>query len=337
MDKTRPASIGHLPVLLAEVVAAVQPAAGARIVDATFGGGGYARAFLQAADCSVIGVDRDPDAVARGRVLEGQSSSFKMLEGCFGDLPDLLLQAGLLDPTVPSIDAIVADLGVSSFQLDQAERGFAFSHEGPLDMRMDRHSRTAAELLADIEQAELARILRLYGDEPQAGRVSRAILRRQAEDPILTTSQLRDVVGRAKGGRKGARIDPATQAFQALRIAVNDELGELERLLKAAAGLLKPGGRLVLVTFHSGEDRIVKRFVDEAGGKVTGRSRHLPPVTQRRPVFAWAKRGVTVAAAGETATNPRARSAKLRVAIRQADDATEDGPLGRDARWRMAA
>lgn len=327
VDKSAVHNEGHLPVLLAEIVAAVRPAPGSLVVDATYGGGGYTRALLAAAECRLIAVDRDPDAVARARAHAADEPRLAVLHGCFGDLPDLLEQAGLWRPGAPPpLEGLVADLGVSSFQLDQASRGFAFSHDGPLDMRMGQDGETAADLLARLEHGELARILRIYGDEPQAGHVARAILARQAEAPIVTTRELHEVVWRAKGGRRGQRIDPATQTFQALRIAVNDELGELERLLDAATTLLRPGGRLVLVTFHSGEDRLVKRFVDAAGGRPESRSRHLPPAEQRRPRFTWVKRGVTRAGERETAGNPRARSAKLRVAIR-ADDAKEGEPV----------
>ncbi len=291
------------------------PAAGETIVDATFGGGGYSRAILAAAACRVIGIDRDPAAVARGRALAADEPRFTMLEGAFGELPGLLEAAG-----AAKVDGIVADLGVSSFQLDEAARGFSFQADGPLDMRMGGTGETAAELLARLDEAELARLLRELGDEPEAGRVARAIVRRLAERPIATTGELVSVVTVAKRQTKPGR-SPATQVFQALRIAVNDELGELDRLLDASPDHLAPGGRIVLVAFHSLEDRRIKRFIDQAAGRVARPSRHLPLTTEAtRARLRWLERKVVRPGEAEVQTNPRARSARLRAAVKLAEE-----------------
>ncbi len=307
--------MAHEPVLLDAMLETLAPAAGETIVDATFGGGGYSRAVLAAAACRVIGIDRDPAAVARGRDLAAAEPRFTMLEGAFGELPRLLAATGTL-----TVDGIVADLGVSSFQLDEAARGFSFQADGPLDMRMGGTGETAAELLARLDEGELARLLRELGDEPEAGRVARAIVRRLAERPIATTGELVSVVAAAKRQTKPGR-SPATQVFQALRIAVNDELGELDRLLEAAPDHLAPGGRLVLVAFHSLEDRRIKRFIDQAAGRVARPSRHLPLTTETtRARLRWLERKVVRPGEAEVQSNPRARSARLRAAVKLAEE-----------------
>lgn len=328
MDNKAGKNLGHEPVLLDEAIAALRPEAGGLHVDATFGGGGYTRGILQRAPAArVVAVDRDPEAVARGRALAASEPGLTMLEGRFGDLAALLAGIG-----IEQVDGIVADVGLSSYQLDARDRGFAFAEDGPLDMRMGPDGPTAAELLATLDEAELARVLRDYGDEPQARRIARLIVERRAREPITRTRQLRELVHRAKRGGHGPR-DPATQTFQALRIAVNDELGELERLLEASAALLAPGGRLVVVSFHSGEDRIVKRLVERPGGQVPGRSRHLPPVELPPRRFVWAQRGIIRPSVAEVERNPRARSARLRVALRLP---VEEEAVGGDV-WRLAA
>lgn len=331
MDRPAPADPGHVPVMLDEVVEALAPRPGQTIVDATFGGGGYSRALLRCCACRVIGIDRDPAAVARGRILEAEEPRFSMLEGCFGEIAALLAAH-----EVARVDAIVADIGLSSYQLDDPARGFGFSADGPLDMRMGAAGPSAADLLADLDERALAEILWRYGDESDSRRIARAIVRRRGEAPIVTTRQLHDLVVAAKGGQRGPR-DPATKTFQALRIAVNDELKELERLLEASLDLLPPGGRLALVSFHSGEDRIVKRFVDAAGGRRVQRSRHLPPASIATPRLRWASRGAIRPGVAEVARNPRARSARLRVAVRQAGDGEEDGGMGEAARKERRA
>lgn len=332
--------MAHEPVLLAAMLETLAPAAGETIVDATFGGGGYSRAILAAAPCRVIGIDRDPAAVARGRALAAAEPRFTMLEGAFGELPRLLAATG-----TATVDGIVADLGVSSFQLDEAARGFSFQADGPLDMRMGGAGETAAELLARLDEGELARLLRELGDEPEAGRVARAIVRRLGERPITTTGELVSVVAAAKRQKKPGR-SPATQVFQALRIAVNDELGELDRLLEAAPDHLALGGRLVLVAFHSLEDRRIKRFIDQAAGRVARPSRHMPLTTEAtRARLRWLERKVVRPGEAEVQTNPRARSARLRAAVKLAEEgeAVADGSAGGGVAgavagaWRAAA
>ncbi|MFL5336322.1 MAG: 16S rRNA (cytosine(1402)-N(4))-methyltransferase RsmH [Geminicoccaceae bacterium] len=319
----------HRPVLIDQALDALNLRDGAVYVDATFGGGGYSRAILERARCQVLAFDRDPDAVARGRELAVQHPGLTIIHGPFGQMRQRLDAEG-----TSQVDGIVFDLGVSSFQLDQSERGFSFQADGPLDMRMDRRGTTAADLVNQMDEGELARLLFAYGDEPQAKRVAKAIVSGRQASPIITTSALAAIVARAKGGRQGPR-DPATRTFQALRIAVNDELGELERGLAAAEDLLRPGGRLVVVAFHSGEDTLVKRFVNRHGGRQAQPSRHLPPVVLAPPRWRWVRHGVVKPAPQELAANPRARSARLRVAERLADAAASAD--GEDGLWRRAA
>jgi 16S rRNA (cytosine1402-N4)-methyltransferase len=322
--------VTHRPVLIDQALDALKLRDGAIYVDATFGGGGYSRAILESARCRVLAFDRDPDAVARGRELAVQQSGLTVIHAPFGEMRQRLNAEG-----TSQVDGIVFDLGVSSFQLDQSERGFSFQADGPLDMRMDRSGTTAADLVNRMDEGELARLLFAYGDEPQAKRVAKAIVSVRQASPITTTGALAAIVGRAKGGRQGPR-DPATRTFQALRIAVNDELGELERGLAAAEDLLHPGGRLVVVAFHSGEDALVKSFVNRHGGRQAQPSRHLPPIVLAPPRWRWVRHGVIKPAAQELASNPRARSARLRVAERLAADsvASADGEGGQ---WRRAA
>jgi len=310
----------HVPVLLAEAIAGLAPRAGGTYVDATFGGGGYSRALLAHPVARLVAIDRDPAAVARARGLAREEPRLTVLEGRFGELERLLADAG-----IPRVDGIVADLGLSSDQLADASRGFAFQEDGPLDMRMDRRGPTAAELLARLDEAALADILFRFGDEPDARRIARAIVRRRERAPLTRTGELRALVTAVKGARN-ARHDPATRTFQALRMAVNDEPGELARLLAAATRLLAPGGRLVIVAFHSGEDRIVKRWIESDGGRRSAGSRHRPPPPEAGPPrFVWAVRGPVLPSAAEIARNPRARSARLRVAVRTDAPAEADG------------
>lgn len=316
----------HVPVMTAEAIAALEPAPGRLMVDATFGGGGYSRALL-AAGCRVVGIDRDPDAVRRGRELAAAEPRFTMLAGSFGGLDRLLAGAG-----IDRVDGVVFDLGLSSFQLEDAARGFAFAKDGPLDMRMGGEGPTAADLLARLEERELAELLRRYGEEPAARRIARAIVARRRTRPLTRTSELAELVARTVGGRE-RRIHPATRTFQALRIAVNDELGELERGLEAALRVLAPGGRLVVVAFHSLEDRIVKRFLDRQAGRMPGGSRHRPELPRPRPRLALCGRRVLRPTAEEVARNPRARSARLRAARKLEREEGEGEPAG----WRRAA
>jgi 16S rRNA (cytosine1402-N4)-methyltransferase len=329
--------MSHEPVLVDAMLAALAPSAGELFVDATFGGGGYSRAILAAAPCRVIGLDRDPSAAARGHSLAAIEPRFTMLDGTFGALAQHLRSIG-----VAAVDGIVADLGVSSFQLDEPGRGFSFQADGPLDMRMGATGETAAELIARLDVPELTRLLFTLGEEPEAGRIARAIVARRAAGPITTTGDLAAIVAGAKRRFKPGRT-PATQVFQALRIAVNDELGEIDRLLEAAPTLLRPGGRLVLVAFHSLEDRRIKRFIDAESDRRKLPSRHLPlPSATSTPKLRWLERKVIKPDAAEVARNPRARSARLRAAVRLADDdqtaAGHPAPdVGRSERWRAAA
>jgi 16S rRNA (cytosine1402-N4)-methyltransferase len=309
-DKT-----GHIPVMLAEVVRALAPRDDGIYLDATFGGGGYARAILQAARCTLWAIDRDPDAIVRGAALAEQfAGRLHLVEGRFGAMLDLLAAHG-----VTALDGVALDLGVSSFQIDQPARGFSFRADGPLDMRMGANGPTAADLVNTLEAGPLAKILREFGEERHAGRAGRAILRARAEMPITTTGQLAAILRRAIPKAKDG-IDPATRGFQALRIAVNDELGELSRALEAAAQLLRPGGRLVVVSFHSLEDRLVKRFLRAASGLAPNPSRHDPAGLLARPArkFRLLHRDALEPSGVEIAANPRARSAKLRAAERLA-------------------
>ncbi|HWT11105.1 MAG TPA: 16S rRNA (cytosine(1402)-N(4))-methyltransferase RsmH [Roseomonas sp.] len=301
---------GHLPVMLAEVLATLAPRDDATYLDCTFGGGGYATAILDSAPgCTLFAMDRDPDAIARGAALAARyAPRLRLVEGRFGDMLEHLAAYG-----VTALDGVVMDLGVSSFQLDQAERGFSFRADGPLDMRMEKSGPSAADLVNTRPEAELADILFHLGEERFARRIAKAIVERRAEQPFTTTGDLAALV-RSKVPRDPSGIDGATRSFQALRLAVNDELGEVERGLAAAAKLLAPGGRLVVVAFHSLEDRIAKRFMAGAAGKAGGASRHDPAALLSRsaPRFRLITSRALRPTEAETATNPRARSARLR-------------------------
>lgn len=306
----------HTPVLLAEVIEALAPRDGGVYVDGTFGAGGYSRAILEAADCRVWGVDRDPDAVQRGRALaRSYPDRLEVVEGRFGDMDELLGEHG-----VESVDGVALDLGVSSPQLDQAERGFSFRFDGPLDMRMGRNGPTAADVVNTAPEEELADIIFHYGEERMARRVARAIVAARKDAPITRTAQLADIVRRVvpKSGRDG--IDPATRTFQGLRIHVNDELGEIRRGLAAAERLLKPGGRLAVVSFHSLEDREVKAFLKERSSPPPAPSRHAPAMAgdHRQPSFRLIHRKPVSPGEAELRNNPRARSSRLRAAERTA-------------------
>jgi 16S rRNA (cytosine1402-N4)-methyltransferase len=309
-----PPSPAHRSVLLDEVVQCLDPRAGLRVVDATFGAGGYSRAFLEAGG-DVLAIDRDPAAVRFAAPLEqAYPGRFRLAEGRFSDLEDHLHAHGW-----SGCEGLALDLGVSSMQLDQAERGFSFMRDGPLDMRMGDEGETAADLVNSAEPAELARIFWLYGEERASRHIANVIVRRRAEQPFTRTADLAETVERALGGRRGAPTHPATRVFQALRIAVNDELGELEEALEAAERTLVAGGRLAVVTFHSLEDRIVKAFFTERAGRTPAGSRHLPPAQKGpQPTFVLLFNGARAPSDAETAANPRARSAKLRAAERTA-------------------
>jgi len=310
-------SAPHIPVLLDEVIAALDPQPGDLVVDATFGAGGYTRAILERG-ATVHAFDRDPDAIAAGREwpeTREQPPRLVLHPRRFSEMVAALAEAG-----IARVDGVTMDVGVSSMQLDQAERGFAFSAEGPLDMRMSRDGESAADFLNSAREEDIADVLYTYGEERQSRRVARAIV---AARPLETTGDLARVVRKALGHRPGAPKDPATRSFQAVRIHVNAELDELEAGLRAAEALLGEGGRLAVVSFHSLEDRIVKRFLREAAGANAGASRHLPAAGQIvPPVFGRLSKAIRPSDA-ETARNPRARSATLRAAVRTAAPARE--------------
>jgi len=311
-----PASAPHIPVLLDEVVAALAPAPGQVIVDGTFGAGGYTRRILDAG-ATVHAFDRDPDAIAAGRLwsqtqvtAQGAAPTLVLHPRRFSEMAEAMAEAG-----VASVDGVVLDIGVSSMQLDQRERGFAFSSDGPLDMRMSQDGMSAADFLNEADEAAIADVLYVYGEERQSRRVARAVV---AARPLTTTGQFAAVVRKALGYRPGAPKDPATRSFQAVRIHVNGELDELRAALAAAERILAPGGRLAVVSFHSLEDRIVKQFLREASGETPAGSRHLPQqVAAFAAVFEKPSKAIRPGAE-EEARNPRARSATLRWAVRTA-------------------
>lgn len=303
----------HLPVLVDAVLDALAPRDGAVYVDGTFGAGGYSAALLAAASCRVVGIDRDPDAVRRGKDLAAaHPGRLTVLEGRFGDMERLVGDA------MPGpIAGVALDLGISSMQVDQAERGFSFRFDGPLDMRMSGEGESAADLVARLSEDELAELIRSLGEERFARRVARAIIAARQQSPIRRTGELADIV-RAAVPTHEPGLDSATRTFQALRIAVNDELGELDRGLAGAERLLTPGGRLAVVAFHSLEDARVKSFLRQrSGGAAT--SRHAPPPPAAvAPSFRLLGRRAIRPGADEIARNPRARSARLRAAERTA-------------------
>jgi 16S rRNA (cytosine1402-N4)-methyltransferase len=326
-------SAPHTPVLLNEVLAALLPEGrahdGAILVDGTFGAGGYTRALLEAANCTVFAIDRDPDAIkGAAPLIERFPDRLHVIQGRFGDMARLLADRG-----VERVQGITFDLGVSSMQLDQAARGFSFRFAGPLDMRMEQSGRSAADIVNAMAERPLADLIFTFGEERQARRIARAIVAARDLAPIDTTDRLAEIVRRAIGGKPNAQqIDPATRTFQALRIAVNDELGEIDRGLAAAERLLSPGGRLAVVSFHSLEDRRVKRFLRDRAGAAPKGSRHMPPADPHdaqtnatAPVFRLIRAGGVTASDEEVRRNPRARSARLRIAERT------DAPLSEAA------
>lgn len=303
----------HIPVLLSEVVEGLSPKDEGLYVDGTFGAGGYSQALLQAASCAVWAIDRDPEALKRGRALaEVYPGRLNLVAGRFGDLAALLMDQG-----VKSVDGIALDLGISSMQVDDRSRGFSFLRDGPLDMRMEQSGMSAADAVNTLPEADLSDIIFKYGEERYARRVARAIVEARKSRPFSRTLHLADTI-RAEVRRSQDGIDPATRTFQALRIYVNDELGELERGLAGAEQLLSPNGRLAVVSFHSLEDKIVKRFMRDRSGRKPNPSRHIPapedgPATQ---TFELVKARAITPTKREVRDNPRARSARLRVAQR---------------------
>jgi 16S rRNA (cytosine1402-N4)-methyltransferase len=303
------AAAPHIPVLLSEVIAALAPCAGEIHVDGTFGAGGYTKAILDTG-AQVIAFDRDPDAIREGGILADASGGrLTLVPERFSRMGEALAARG-----VEAVDGVTLDIGVSSMQLDQAERGFSFQADGPLDMRMSQEGESAADFLNRAEEAEIADIIYTYGEEPKSRRIARFIV---AGRPIERTGQLAEIVRKAVGYNPGMKKDPATRTFQAIRIYLNEELQELEGGLEAAEQVLKPGGRLAVVTFHSLEDRVVKRFLKERSGDVPAGSRHLPAKADAGPAPSFDAVAKPVRAGeDEIRANPRARSATLRVARR---------------------
>lgn len=299
--------VRHVPVLLAEVLAALEPAPGKIILDGTFGAGGYTSALL-AAGANVIALDRDPTAIAGGQAMASASGGrLSLIHSEFSRLADHAPAEGL--------DGIVLDIGVSSMQIDEAERGFSFQKTGPLDMRMSATGVSAADVVNRAKVTDLIRIFSFLGEEKQPGRIARAIEKRRAQEPFQTTRDLAGLIEIVTPRKAKDKIHPATRVFQALRVFVNDELGELAQALFAAERSLRPGGRLVVVTFHSLEDRIVKKFFSDRSGKASG-SRHLPMVHERAATFEPVGKSMVAASDAEAEVNPRARSAKLRAGQR---------------------
>ncbi|WP_438996741.1 16S rRNA (cytosine(1402)-N(4))-methyltransferase RsmH [Candidatus Puniceispirillum sp.] len=314
----------HQSVLLNEVVDALRPANGKTYLDATFGNGGYSRALLDAADCSVIAIDRDPDAIARGQMMVAEyKPRFALVEGCFSEMHSLV-QSAFVSTDLGSInhadaavlDGAAFDLGVCSTQLDQADRGFSFRQDGPLDMRMSQSGLSAADVVMTHEEHDIAQILWEYGEEKASRRIAKAIIKARSETTISSTSQLAAIIHSVMPAKRPGQIDPATRSFQALRIYVNRELDELKSALTTSEAMLKPGGMLAVVSFHSLEDRIVKRFLASRSQIASQPSRHRPPSNGPAPTFELLTRKALQAGTREREDNSRARSAKLRVAMR---------------------
>jgi 16S rRNA (cytosine1402-N4)-methyltransferase len=307
----------HIPVMLPEVLQALEPVSGEVYVDATLGAGGYSRALLESACCTVYAIDRDPNvALTAEKLANAFPGRFFWLTGNFGDMVELLASQG-----VAYVNGIVLDIGVSSMQIDNPERGFSFRSDGPLDMRMSQSGESAYDVVNKASEETLADIIYNYGEERKARQIARAIVRARTDAPIKRTRELANIVRQVVKGGDG--IDPSTRTFQALRIKINDELDELTRALSAAEHLLVGGGRLVVVTFHSLEDRIVKQFLQSRSGETRGGSRHLPQIGathkasgRHLPAFFLKKRKPVLPAIPEIRLNSRARSAKLRAAIR---------------------
>jgi 16S rRNA (cytosine1402-N4)-methyltransferase len=317
-------SMPHIPVLLKEVLDTLTPRDGGVYVDGTFGNGGYSRGMLEAADCVVWGIDRDPNVIAKAKDMEAEfGHRLKVVEGRFGDMFELLSAQG-----VSGVDGVALDLGVSSMQLDQAERGFSFMSDGPLDMRMEQKGLSAEDAVNDLGEEDLANIIYEYGEERRSRWVAHAIVEARAEHRITRTKQLADIVARVVKKSKDG-IHPATRTFQGLRIYVNDELGEVNRGLGGAERLLKSGGRLAVVSFHSLEDKRVKAFLNTRSGNVPNPSRHVPDVADKgpAPTFRLLKKGTVKPSTQECKLNPRARSSRLRMAERTDNPAWPENGL----------
>ncbi|WP_373089463.1 16S rRNA (cytosine(1402)-N(4))-methyltransferase RsmH [Sneathiella sp.] len=302
----------HVSVLLREVLEILSPKDGGVYIDGTFGAGGYSRAILEAANCNVYGIDRDPVAVSFGAEMTREfSGRLTMLQGCYAEMEDLLTAK-----EITAVDGIALDIGVSSMQIDEAERGFSFMRNGPLDMRMSSQGRTAADVVNEESEAELARIIFVYGEERRSRAIARVLVERRETMPFTSTVELAEAVASVVRPT-GKGIHPATRTFQALRIFVNDELGQLVKGLAASERLLAPCGRLAVVSFHSLEDRRVKNFLSARSEGRARPSRHIPVSDEGpAPTFKLIKRGTIKAQADELAVNPRSRSARLRGAER---------------------
>ncbi len=307
----------HIPVMLNEVLQTLQPKPGETYIDGTFGAGGYSRAILDSADCTVIGIDRDESAIEMAASWkEKYGERLKIVHSNFANAKSCLQNLG-----IDKVDAVVLDLGVSSMQIDQEERGFSFRFDGPLDMRMDRsHGETAADIVNTAKEEDLANIIYQYGEEKASRRVASAIVKARSEKKIETTSELANIVRSVVHVSPKVKIDPATRTFQALRLKVNDELGEVETILESTLDILKDGGRLIVVTFHSLEDRIVKNFLVKHGKQAAAPSRYLPASSHssKKPSFSILTKKALLPSDSEISRNPRSRSAKLRAAIRVA-------------------
>ena len=299
----------HIPVLLNEVVESIAPKDGGVYVDGTFGAGGYTRAVLDAADCTVYAIDRDPDAIREGqKLVDSYKGRLHLLHGTFGEMAELVRGEG-----VDFVDGVMLDIGVSSMQIDRAERGFSFQKDGALDMRMSQNGLSAADVLNTFGEREIADIIYKYGEERFSRRIAAAVVEQRKTAPFKTTLEFADLIRRTVP-HKREDIDPATRSFQALRIYVNDELGQLESGLSAAHDLLKAGGRMAIVSFHSLEDRIVKTFMQEKSGKTANPSRYMPVVEKQAATLKTITKKPILPTESETKFNPRARSARLRVA-----------------------
>lgn len=303
----------HIPVMLNEMLHYLSPKDGEIYVDGTFGAGGYTKSILDAANCNVYAIDCDPFVVQNSAKIEQQyQDRFKLLQGKFGQMESLLAKAN-----IKQVNGIVLDIGISSMQVDDGSRGFSFTHNGPLDMRMSSEGMTAADFVNNSSEEELANTIYSYGGEKKSRYIAKAILQAREKAPITTTAQFAEIVRGAIYGKK-EKIDPATRTFQAIRILVNDELGELTRALGAAAKILAPQGRLVVVSFHSLEDTIIKEFFNQKTGKISGLSRHIPDLNHNKisPEFVAITRKVVVPGDAEINHNPRSRSAKLRAMVK---------------------
>jgi len=313
--------VRHRPVMLREVLSSLSPKDGGVYLDGTFGAGGHTRAILEAADCRVIGLDRDQSAIAMGAdLVASMQGRLVLAEARFSDLDQVARNLGF-----DALDGVLLDLGVSSMQIDEAERGFSFRKDGPLDMRMGRDGPSAADIVNERPEAELARVFATLGEERRSRAVARAIVQSRTATPIQRTGELADIIRRVVRGRPD-EIDPATRSFQALRLLVNEELQEVADALHAAERALKPGGRLAVIAFHSLEDRIVKTFLN-ARGRVSSPSRHLPDTVKAEPTFQLISKKPIVPSESEVRENPRARSAKLRVAERTGAAIPAEDPL----------